>query len=141
MKSAIQCYSLGMTVCLLSSLSCAPLTPSKRNAVTLAPTAVNVPLERVHQDILDSRAPLPTVICLKSNVEQQVSARITLDVDVTATAVLLGPSGNNLGPPKMIRGGELTSLRGMVGKNVPSLCAELKAIQGWGMFTLEWRSF
>ena len=73
-----------------------PPTSSLMDRVTLAPTAVTIPLERLHQDVLDSRAPLDTFVCLKAGQEGNVEVKVEVDTGLLGEMTLLNAQGQVL---------------------------------------------
>ena len=80
--SRIHTKALGFLsgLCLLGALclqGCTePPKASLMDRITLAPTAVTIPLERLHQDVLDARAPLDTFVCLKVKQRQMWRSKL-----------------------------------------------------------------
>ena len=119
---------------------CAPQSSvSLLERVTLAPTAVTIPLEREHQDVLDARAPLDTFVCLRMDQEMNLELKVEVEEGLSGELVLLSPDGQLLDRTLLNPARRFYSVRGWAGVGNPSQCAQFRLQSGWSMVTLKWR--
>ena len=133
-------------LCLIGfSLFCAvggcsePAKASLMDRVTLAPTAVTIPMERLHQDVLDSRAPLDTYICLRAQEKANVEVKVEVDEGLLGEMTLLNPSGEVLDARVLEKHRKFYSLRGWSSPGSPSQCLRIQVKVGWSMVSVKWR--
>ena len=118
--------------------ACAPTAPrSLLERVTLAPTAVTIPLERQHQDVLDARAPLDTFVCLRMSQEMNLELKVEVEGGLAGELILLSPSGQVLDKKVMNPARRFYSVRGWGNVGNPSQCAQFKLESGWSLDTLK----
>ena len=121
-------------------LGCAAAPPtSVLERVTLAPTAVTIPIERDHQDVLDARAPLDTFVCLRFDQERELELKLEVEEGLEGELLLLSPDGEMLDRVAIIPARRFYSVRGWASPGSPSQCAQLKVKSGWSMVSLKWR--
>ncbi len=123
----------------VASLGC---TTTKTNvqSITLAPTAVAVPVERDHHDVLDSRAPLDRWVCLRSEERQWVSVLVELgEPNLKGTMTLFDAAGVAQGQAAIQPGRRIYELEGQAKVGSPSLCVSIRVEEGWSMYRLRWR--
>ena len=132
---------LGCLLCIfVFGAACAPQAPtSLLERVTLAPTAVTIPLERQHQDVLDARAPLDTFVCLRMEQEMDLELKVEVEEGLAGELVLLSPDGKILDKTVLNPSRRFYSVRGWAKVGNPSQCAQFRLQSGWSMVTLKWR--
>jgi hypothetical protein len=107
--------------------------------ITLAPTAVTIPMERLHQDVLDSRAPLDTYICLRTQEKANVEVKVEVDEGLLGEMTLLSPTGEVLDRSPLEKHRKFYSLRGWSSPGSPSQCLRIQVKEGWSMVSVKWR--
>ena len=143
--SRIHTKALGFLsgLCLLGALclqGCTePPKASLMDRITLAPTAVTIPLERLHQDVLDARAPLDTFVCLKVKQEANVEVKIEVDTGLTGAMTLLDATGKVLDMTRLEKHRKFYSMRGWASVGAPSQCLRIELREGWSMVSIKWR--
>ena len=124
----------------LSAVGCVPKAPvSLLERVTLAPTAVTIPLEREHQDVLDARAPLDTFVCLRMDQEMNLELKVEVEEGLAGEFLLLAPDGRVLDRTLLNPARRFYSVRGWANAGNPSQCAQFRLESGWSMVRLKWR--
>ena len=119
---------------------CTTTLPDNTQAITLAPTAVTLPLERDHHDVLDSRAPLDRWVCLRSEERQWVSVLVELsEAKLTGELTLYDPSGVPIDQTPIQKGRRIYEMEGQAPVGSPSLCGSMTVEEGWSMVRLRWR--
>ena len=134
------CAFLGGLLGLWASVGCTSLSTAARPMVRLAPTAVTIPLEREHQDVVDARAPLDTIVCLKI----QKSAHLKLVVEVENGELggilhLVSGDGTPLDAQPMRPGKRFYELFGYAKSGSLSQCLRIETTQGWSLLRVVWR--
>lgn len=122
------------------SVGCTALSTASKPILRLAPTAVTIPLEREHQDVVDARAPLDTIVCLKV----QKSAHLKLVVEVENGELggmlhLVSGDGSLLNAQPMRPGRRFYELFGYAKPGSPSQCVRIETTQGWSLIRIVWR--
>ena len=107
--------------------------------VTLAPTAVTIPIERAHQDVLDARAPLDTFVCLRFDQERELELKLEVEEALEGELILLSPVGAILDRVDIAPARRFYSVRGWANPGSPSQCAQIKVKSGWSLVSLTWR--
>ena len=107
--------------------------------VTLAPTAVTIPIERDHQDVLDARAPLDTFVCLRFDQERELELKLEVEEELEGELILLSPDGELLDRVVIAPARRFYSVRGWAKPGSPSQCAQIRVQSGWSMVSLKWR--
>ena len=129
-----------ITVTCMTSMGCASKTPkSLLERVTLAPTAVTIPLEREHRDVVDARAPLDTFVCLRFDQERNLELKLEVDESLEGELLLLSPAGEVLDKAILQSARRFYSVRGWASPGNPSQCAQIRLQSGWSMISLKWR--
>ena len=106
--------------------------------VTLAPTAVGIPEGRQLQDVLDARAPLPSVYCARTAKSGAVSLRVEFDSEVAGNLFLLGDEGTSVSPISVKPRQAIYSVRGHHDPAGSPACLSIKLTQGWTLAKVSW---
>ena len=110
---------------------------SVMDRVTLAPTAIGIPEDRELQDVLDARAPLPSVFCVRSEKRGAVSLRVELDTPVEGNLELLSAEAEGQSVIRIETRQQIYSVRGFHAGENPA-CMSLKLTQGWSLARVSW---
>ena len=116
-----------------------PAQTSLMDRVTLAPTAVTIPLERLHQDVLDARAPLDTFVCLRAQDERSVEVKVEVDTGLVGEMTLLDTKGQVLDRTVLEQHRKFYSLQGWASVGAPSQCLRISLREGWSLVSVKWR--
>ena len=89
------------------------------------------------QDVLDARAPLPSVFCVRSEKRGAVSLRVELDTPVEGNLELLSAEAEGQSVIRIETRQQIYSVRGFHAGENPA-CMSLKLTQGWSLARVSW---